>query len=91
MNCSGWNEGSMKVNSCVVDFSPLRTYANYYYGFIVISAFLGFLPIIVYIVIGSLLSNSIATILSRIFDKHIDRELVKMHNGKYRYKNQQAQ
>jgi hypothetical protein len=48
MNCSGWNEGSMAVKSCAVDSPFLRSYANFYYGWLLLSAFMIGAPILAY-------------------------------------------
>jgi hypothetical protein len=49
MNCSGWNEGSMKVANCAVDFPLARSLADMFYGIVLSSAFILGLPILAYI------------------------------------------
>jgi len=51
LNCEGFNEGSMAVETCFIDSDLIRGYANFYYGWLVISSFVLFIPIIIYIVI----------------------------------------
>lgn len=48
-NCSGWNEGSMKVAACTVDFPLARDLANMLYGVVLFSAFLLGIPILFYL------------------------------------------
>ena len=50
-NCSGWDEGSMEVSTCFVDISIFREFANLCYSLLLISAFLAFIPLIIYILI----------------------------------------
>ena len=54
-NCSGWNEGSMKVATCAVDFPLARDFADLFYGIVLFSAFLVGLPILAYLLICVLL------------------------------------
>ena len=49
MNCSGWNEGSGTVASCLIGGGFMAVYANFYYGFMLISAFALLIPLIIYI------------------------------------------
>jgi hypothetical protein len=49
MNCSGWNEGSMKVARCAVDFPLARSLADTFYGIVLFSAFILGLPILAYV------------------------------------------
>jgi len=51
MNCKGFNEGSMTVRECFIDHSLLRSYADFFYGWMTISSFMLFIPIIIYIII----------------------------------------
>ena len=51
MNCKGFNEGSMTVKECFIDNSLLRSYADFYYGWVTISSFMIFIPVIIYIII----------------------------------------
>lgn len=41
MQCQGWNEGSMEVQSCLIDTSFTREYANALYGVAVLFPFYG--------------------------------------------------
>ena len=54
MNCSGWNAGSVSVRSCYFENELMIEAANMVIGFLFISSFMGFLPIVVYalVVIG---------------------------------------
>lgn len=49
LTCSGWNEGSMSVNHCLIDCQIMEEFANLIYGILLISAFLGLIPIFLYI------------------------------------------
>jgi len=51
MNCSGFNAANGAVQECYIDASFLRSYANFHYGWIMISSFIFFLPIIIYIIL----------------------------------------
>jgi len=51
-NCSGWNEGSMAVASCAIDTPFLRELANFYYGYLLLSAFTLGVPIFIYLAVG---------------------------------------
>ena len=46
--CSGWNEGSMEVESCFIDTSVTRGFANFLYGIVLVSAFAGCVPCCIY-------------------------------------------
>jgi len=48
-NCSGWNEGSMKVATCAIDLPLARELANMLYGVVLFSAFLLGIPILFYL------------------------------------------
>ena len=48
-NCSGFNEGSMAVTSCAVDFPLARALADLLLGILLISAFMAGLPIFTYV------------------------------------------
>ncbi len=50
-NCSGWNEGSMQVASCTVDFPLAWSLANLLYGVLLLSAFMLGLPILAYVLV----------------------------------------
>ncbi|WP_020681020.1 hypothetical protein [Marinobacterium rhizophilum] len=47
--CDGFNEGSMKVSSCFIGFSAFEDFANAVYGFVLVSAFMLGIPILLYI------------------------------------------
>ena len=47
-NCSGYDEGSMQVESCVIESPVLKNYAEFYYDLVLLTAFTGF-PGIIYI------------------------------------------
>jgi len=49
LNCSGWDEGSMQVQSCVIDSDFIRAYANFYYALLLFSAFMVLIPLIIYV------------------------------------------
>jgi len=66
-NCSGWNEGSMQVASCVVDVAPLRHLADLLYGWVLLSAFLLGLPILVYVGVALAITRVVAVKLRRRF------------------------
>lgn len=48
MNTSGWNEGSMTGTSYIIPFFQYIT--DWLYGFLLISAFMGFIPVVLYLV-----------------------------------------
>ena len=48
-NCSGFNSGNMSVQSCIIDNTVLRKYADFYYGLITISSYILFVPVLIYI------------------------------------------
>ena len=58
-NCSGFNEGSMAVDHCVVDHILIRKYASFWYGVVTISSFMFMIPIVVYIYIVHKLAKRI--------------------------------
>lgn len=60
LNCSGFNEGSGSVRSCIIDCTFLREYANFYFGWLVISAFAIFIPVFVYIGFVIFMANFIS-------------------------------
>lgn len=66
LNCSGWNEGSGMVTACVIDGPLFRSAADFTYGFVVISAFLGFIPVILYLAAVALVSAGIAHIIGKV-------------------------
>lgn len=47
-NCSGFNEGSMKVANCAVDFPLARGLADLLWGIVLLSAFILGLPVLAY-------------------------------------------
>ena len=49
-NCTGFNAGNGTVTDCVIDAPFIREYANFYFGWITISSFMFFIPVIIYIV-----------------------------------------
>jgi hypothetical protein len=49
-NCSGWNEGSMRVATCIVDTPALRDWAEILYGFLLLASFMGGIPLLIYLV-----------------------------------------
>jgi len=51
LNCKGFNEGSMKVKECFFDNELFKSYASFYFGWITISSFMMFIPVIIYIFI----------------------------------------
>jgi hypothetical protein len=62
-SCSGWNAGSMQVSSCLVGATWYTNTADALYGFVYVSAFILFIPVIIYMgllaAIGSLLARVI--------------------------------
>jgi len=68
-NCTGWNESSMEVSTCFVDISIFREFANFCYSKILISAFLGFIPLIIYILIVIGITEILVFIIKKIEEK----------------------
>lgn len=68
-NCSGWSSRDMEVASCAIDFGLARSYANLYYDFVFISAFLIFVPVLVYIVLAIAACEILVWITSRFLLK----------------------
>jgi len=66
-NCSGWNEGSMKVAACTLDSRLLRDLADLLYGVVLISAFILGLPILLYIAIGVAVTMAVNRTLRKRF------------------------
>jgi hypothetical protein len=62
-NCSGWNEGSMEVSACYLDFQFFRSLADFLYGFILFSAFTVGLPIVLYGFVTWWLSKRLAELV----------------------------
>lgn len=50
-NCSGFNEGSMKVETCAVDFPLARGLADMLWGVVLLSAFILGLPVLAYVAV----------------------------------------
>ncbi len=48
MNCSGWNEESMTVSTCVIESTLFIGYTNFYNAFVSVSAFMMGIPVLVY-------------------------------------------
>lgn len=48
-NCSGWDTGSMAVDSCIIDTQGLRALSNMVWGTIFASVFLLCLPLVAYV------------------------------------------
>lgn len=59
-NCSGFNTGTMSVQSCIIDNALLRSYANFYSGWVIMSSYVLFVPIFAYIVGLVVATNYIA-------------------------------
>jgi hypothetical protein len=57
INCGGWNEGSGKVTSCLIDSPFLREFSESLYGLLLLSAFTLGLPIFVYLLLIGLLAK----------------------------------
>jgi hypothetical protein len=57
LNCKGFNEGSMEVTHCFIDSNIIRSYANFYNGWLGISSFFLFIPIIIYIIVVIKIAN----------------------------------
>jgi len=51
LNCGGWNEGSGKVASCAIDTPFLREISEFFYNWLLLSAFTLGLPILVYLLL----------------------------------------
>lgn len=64
-NCSGWNEGSMAVTSCTIDGNIFREYANFYYGLLLISAFMMLIPAVIYVGVVIFFTK----LILKLFDK----------------------
>ena len=65
-NCSGWDESSMDVSSCFVDISIFREFANLCYSLLLISAFLAFIPLLIYILIVIGITEFLVFIVKKI-------------------------
>ena len=68
-NCSGWDEGSMEVSSCFIDILIFREFANFCYSLLLISAFLAFIPLLIYILIVIGITEFLVFIIKRIEKK----------------------
>jgi hypothetical protein len=60
LNCSGWSESDMKVESCIIDAQFLRDYAAFYYNFLLISSFTVLIPLIIYVLLVVFIAKKIA-------------------------------
>ena len=60
LNCSGWSTIDGKVSSCIIDGEVFREFANACYGFILLSAFMLGLPLILYL--GGIIATTEAMI-----------------------------
>ena len=68
-HCSGWNEGSMEVSTCLVDISIFREFASFCYNILLISAFMAFLPLIFYVLVVFGITELMVTITKKIEKK----------------------
>ena len=68
-NCSGWNEGSMEVSTCLVDISIFREFASFCYNILLISAFMAFLPLIFYVLVVFGITELLVFIIKKIEKK----------------------
>ena len=68
-NCSGWDEGSMEVSSCFVDISIFREFASFCYNILLISAFLAFIPLILYVLVVFGITELLVFIIKKIEKK----------------------
>lgn len=50
-NCSGWNEGSMLVQSCYIDNSLTRSLAELVYGLVFMAVLMIGIPLLVYLLL----------------------------------------
>jgi len=66
MNCSGWNEGSMAVKSCVIDGNIFREYAEFYSGFLFISVFMMLIPVVIYAGVVIVVTELISPIIDKL-------------------------
>jgi hypothetical protein len=51
LNCSGWDTGSMHVDSCLIDLPGLREISNNLWGLLFASVFLLCIPFILYLAV----------------------------------------
>ncbi len=65
MNCSGWDEGSMTVSSCIIDGIICRGYANFYYALLLFSSFALLIPVGIY--------AGIVIFFTKLISKRIDK------------------
>jgi hypothetical protein len=61
MNCSGWSEANMAVQSCHIDFPIARNLSNLHYELILFSAFTMFFPLVAYYFVLRWLTRKFAT------------------------------
>lgn len=66
MNCEGWNEGTMAVTVCDVDTPFLRGYAEAYLGFVLMAAFMGGIPIAIYLAVIWILAQIVGHLIGWI-------------------------
>jgi len=69
LNCNGFDGGNMKVSHCFIDSSLIRSYADFYFGWLLISSFMVFIPVIIYVGIVVL----VAKYFSKVFDNKIEQ------------------
>lgn len=63
--CDGFNEGTMKVSNCFIGFSAFEEYANVVFGFLLVSAFILGIPILIYVGAVVLVTEIIARAVGR--------------------------
>lgn len=63
--CTGWNEGTMAVQSCRPDWPVLRDLANIFYAFLLMAAFMAGLPLLIYVALCVLFAFVAARVLVR--------------------------
>lgn len=49
MSCSGWNSGTMEVQQCIIDVSIIRLVAKFYSSWLMLSSFMLFIPVVLYV------------------------------------------
>lgn len=64
-NCSGWNEGSMQVATCIIDTPGLRDWSEILYGFLLLASFMAGIPLLIYLVVLIVLTLFIRRALSK--------------------------
>lgn len=63
VNCSGWNAGSMRVQSCTLNFPFAEDLANFAYGLMLLASFGLGIPLLIYFGFVVLLSITLNRIL----------------------------